>query len=1112
MFPRKPMPDDSRTVVLSMTKSLEWLFGTVFALSLVFTSQSRASVTNRSAFDPKTKAVLSEFCTDCHNSKKTKGKINLESLIEANAFGVDFKAWALVRDMLDEHEMPPEDEPQPTKAQRNVIIQSIKSSLTHSKEVLAGDPGPVVLRRLTSAEYNYAIQDLTGLDLKLNRVIASDAVGGEGFSNVGEVQFVQDATIERYLEAAKSVASHALIGAGPLRFASNPGKTGQELSAINRIQTLYRKHGFRTGAGEGAEAFGLEQYPKAFYAAWRYRHRQAFGEANIELIELAKREDIHPLFAAHIWSVFNDSKASFPTTEISRQWHALPSPDSLSEEKARAACQQLYSQLSSWQKGLAANTNDDEEAAVLSENAFNPTLSHRFQVGISWPPGSTEASFDLEVLPACLSEADQLVVLWEEARMGIRSPRGQRTRRNSSKSMKSFLSEEQITELKFGQNALGEAIDPDNFVTSGIANIRLKFPVPLESRGGFFSVTVKLDTEHGSDCLVRCTVSDGLVEGETVASTGASAALLSNPDPNQIETWRQGIAEFAQRLPQVSHREPAPSDRDPIPAPFDNTYNTAERNSFHYVIKYHRDDKFLTKYLIDGPDREALEHAWTDLLSAFDYHNTYFQFVAKKYRVGEEADHITNLTQEWINEIGEEPRSHVQRLFNHLNESNRSLKAAESQHLDDSIDLATAAWRRPLDTWEEDRLRSFYRELREQSELDHSSAIRSLITRILVSPAFLYRLEAEKVGSDIVSLPPLELASRLSFLLWASLPDTQLIETAKSEALREPLHLQAEVERMLKHPKARRFATEFFGQWLGFYQFDQYRGVDGERFPEFNEPLKASMYNEAISFFEYIVRQDRPLKDLLFANYTFLDPPLADHYGMSDYDLPKNILTRTQGVTKEHRGGLLQLGAILTSTSAPLRTSAVKRGEWILRRILGTPVPPPPADAGSIPADDVQSDGLTVRARLEAHRTDPTCANCHSRIDPLGFALEHFDPVGRWRDTYRDGQEIDDASLLSDGSTIKGIDGLRTYLRDNASIFHRNLSSKLLGYSLGRSELVSDQLLIEELSKGLTLETPFSELIFRIVSSPQFQKKRGTDQTSQKRELETSSNQPRLTL
>ena len=1106
------MPDDSSTVVHSEPKPLDWCLGIAIALSFVLALHAEASDSSTSAFDPKTNAVLSEFCVDCHNSKKAKGKINLEGLIEANAFGNDFKAWALVRDMLKENEMPPEDEPQPTKAQRNFVVQSIESSITHSKETLAGDPGPVALRRLTSAEYNYAIQDLAGLDLKLNRVIASDAVGGEGFTNVGDVQFVQDATIERYLEAAKSVASHALIGAGPLRFAANPGKTGQELSAINRIQNLYRMHGFRTGAGEGAEAFGLEQYPKAFYVAWRHHHREAFGEADIELAELAEREGIHHRFANHIWSVFNDSEATFPTTEISRQWQALPPPGSVSEAEVRAACQQLYTQLSSWQKGLAANTNDDEEAAVLSENAFNPTLSHRFRVGISWPIGSTEASFDLEVLPSCVSEADQPVVIWEEARMGIRSPRGQRTRRGSFKSIKNFLSDEQVNALKFGQDSTGQAIDEDSFATSGITNIRLKFPVPPESRSGFFSVTVKLDTEHGADCLVRCTISDGLVEGETVASTGASAALLANPDSNQLESWRLGIAEFAQRLPQVSHREPAPSDRDPIPAPFDNTYNTAERNSFHYVIKYHRDDEFLTNYLIDAPDREALDHAWTDLLSAFDYHDTYFQFVAKKYHIAEEGNHITNLTQEWIDQIAKEPRSHVQRLFNHLNKSNRALEAAESQHLDDSIDLATAAWRRPLDTWEEDRLRSFYHELRDQSELDHSSAIRSLITRILVSPAFLYRLEAEKEGNDIVTIPPLELASRLSFFLWSSVPDAQLIEAAKSKALREPLHLQSEVERMLKHPKARRFATEFFGQWLGFYQFDQYRGVDGERFPEFNEPLKASMYDEAISFFEYIVRQDRPLKDLLFADYTFLDPPLAKHYGMSDYDLPKNILTRTQGLTKEHRGGLLQLGAILTGTSAPLRTSAVKRGEWILRRVLGTPVPPPPADAGSIPADDVQSDGLTVRARLEAHRTDPTCANCHSRIDPLGFALEHFDPVGRWRDTYRDGQEIDDASLLSDGSTIKGIEGLRTYLRDNAAVFHRNLSSKLLGYALGRSELVSDQKLIEELSMGLTLDTPFSELILKIVSSPQFQRKRGADQTSQKRQLETSSIQPRLAL
>ena len=1116
------MPEDSSTDVSADANISVWapssdfietvIGGSIITLSLLLTSSTLGSESIPSEFNAEAKALVVHYCTDCHNNKKSKGKVNLEALLSANSFGDSFKTWALVEEMLNENEMPPEDEPQPSSEQRSLLIQSIKSGLEHAKELLAGDPGPVVLRRLTSAEYNYAIEDLTGLDLKLDRVISSDAVGGEGFSNVGEVQFVQDSTIERYLEAAKSVAAHTLIGAGPLRFASNPGKTGQELSGINRIQAIYRKHGFRTGAGEGAEAFGLEQYPKAFYAAWRFHHRSAFGEANIQLAKLAEREGIHPLFAEHIYSVFNDSSATFPTTEISRLWRALPPPDKTNEGAVRVACQNLYSQLSSWQKGLAANTNDDEEAAVLAKNAFNPTLSHRFRVGISWPLGSKEATFDLAVMPSCLTESEQPIVLWEQARLGIRSPQGQRSRRGSIKSLKSFLSDEQVTALRFGQGPSGQSIDQDSFVTSGLAKIQIRIPVPPESRGGFLSVTVKLEPQNGDDCLVRCTVSDGLVQGETVASTGASAALLANPESEQLESWQIGITEFAQRLPQVSHREPAPSDRDPIPAPFDNTYNTAERNSFHYVIKYHRDDDFLTNYLIDGPDRATLDHAWTDLLTAFDYHDTYYKFVAKKFRIDPNEQHIANLTQEWIDQLDAEPRSHVDRLFNHLTDSNHELQAAEEGHVDDAIEMATAAWRRPLSTWEEDRLRTFYRELREQPEQDHASAIRSLITRIFVSPAFLYRLETESEEEDIVELSSLELASRLSFFLWSSVPDSELIKSAQSNALRNPLHLQSEAERMLKHPKARRFATEFFGQWFGFYQFDQYRGVDGERFPEFNDKLKASMYDEAISFFEYIVREDRPIGELLFADYTFLDSSLAKHYGIDTSDLPKNTLRRTEGLRKEHRGGLLQLGAILTGTSAPLRTSAVKRGDWILRRVLGTPVPPPPADAGSIPADDVQADGLTLRARLEAHRVDPSCANCHTRIDPLGFSLEHFDSVGRWRDTYRDGQEIDDASLLSDGSKIEGIEGLHRYLRENASTFHRNLSTKLLGYALGRSELVSDQTLIEGLSESLTLETSFSELILKIISSPQFQNKRSSERATTKRKLETSSIQPNLKL
>ena len=222
--------------------------------------------------------VMQKFCFDCHNAEERKGNVSLEGLVENQDFAKDFKLWELAAEMLEYEDMPPIEEDQPSDEEREELAAYIRNGVQAAIEANAGDPGKVVLRRLTSAEYAYTIQDLTGLDLGLERTFIGDAVGGEGFSNVGDVQFVQDSTIEQYLKAAKLVASHAVVGAGPLTFYDNPGKTGQELSAINRILSLYRKHGFSTGAGEGAEAFGLERYPKAFYGAWRYKHRRVLGE------------------------------------------------------------------------------------------------------------------------------------------------------------------------------------------------------------------------------------------------------------------------------------------------------------------------------------------------------------------------------------------------------------------------------------------------------------------------------------------------------------------------------------------------------------------------------------------------------------------------------------------------------------------------------------------------------------------------------------------------------------------------------------------------------------------------------------------------------------------
>jgi hypothetical protein len=464
--------------------------------------------------------------------------------------------------------------------------------------------------------------------------------------------------------------------------------------------------------------------------------------------------------------------------------------------------------------------------------------------------------------------------------------------------------------------------------------------------------------------------------------------------------------------------------------------------------------------------------------------------VADKFKLELGERTIAELEDAWIDGLPAGPRQYVRTLRDEYDSVQRELERAEPLHLEDLCKFASRAWRRPLSTGDQARLVAYYRNLRQQA-LDHDSAVRAVLARILVAPDFLYFPELSGEQEDIVPLSNWELATRLSYFLWSSLPDEELRRRAAAGELEDQAELARQAERMLRDPKASRLAREFFGQWFGFYRFDRFRGIDPERFPEFTDRLKQAMYEEAVAFFEHIVREDRPVSEILFADYAFLNRDLAEHYAIEQTAL-REMPTRVEGVSTAHRGGLLGLGAVLAVTSAPLRTSPVKRGDWILRRVLGTPVPPPPPDAGSIPADDVLADGRTVRERLEAHRRDASCVNCHARMDPLGFALEHYDPIGRWREEYRDGQAIDASGTLGDGTHLSGPGDLHRYLKDNEPLFQRTLCTKLLGYALGRGELASDSQLIAEMMEGLAAdEDRLSDLVTRIVTSLQFRYHRG---------------------
>jgi hypothetical protein len=695
--------------------------------------------------------------------------------------------------------------------------------------------------------------------------------------------------------------------------------------------------------------------------------------------------------------------------------------------------------------------------------------------------GQKTAKVFISIDPANGELANKPVVLWRNATFRVR---GRDRAAGEAKPLRSVLDEATVQRLAFGKSPDGSSIDEKDFATTGSIHFEVALPE------GAFAGELQVDAElvsAASGTVLRCVLSDT----EDVSKGRPSWALLGDPKSPGFQTWKEGVLEFASVLPLNSQGEAAPSDKDPIPEPFNNVYNQPERDHFHTKAKYYRTDSFLVEHILDDATRTKLDQAWNDLLASFEYYDVFLRFTSDKFKLNLKKS-IAELEDADIEELPVEPRKHVRKFKNDYLAVQRAQLAARPGHVEDVLKFASKAWRRPLSETEKDRLRAFYTKSTETDKIDHGKAIETMIARVLVSPAFLYRLEQPAKDSGMKPLSDWEIASRLSYFLWSSVPDDELRRAAAARELSNPQQIERQVKRMLADEKARRFSTEFFGQWLGFYRFDQYRGVDTTRFPEFTDEVKSAMYDEAVSFFEYIVRKDRPVNEILHANYTFLNQPLANHYGVKKEIKSVREPELVEGADEYNRGGLLRLGAVLTATSAPLRTSPVKRGDWVLRRILGTPTPPPPPDAGSLPADDKQFGDMTVFERLESHKRNPTCASCHVRIDPMGFPLEKYDSVGRFREKYSDGKSIRDASAMPDQTQIAGVDGLLDYLKAQEPQVLKTMTYKLLGYALGRTVMLSDQPLVERLTKAGGQAT-FSELVSEIAMSRQFRYRREKD-------------------
>lgn len=385
------------------------------------------------------------------------------------------------------------------------------------------------------------------------------------------------------------------------------------------------------------------------------------------------------------------------------------------------------------------------------------------------------------------------------------------------------------------------------------------------------------------------------------------------------------------------------------------------------------------------------------------------------------------------------------------------------------VPFATKAYRRFLTDEEKDKLSHLFRRVYDTKDSvanpgRFNQSIAETFKSVLISPNFLYKVEEEPDKPGAYDLSHFEVATRMSYFLWSSMPDDELMALAYAGMLQDTLVLEKQVRRMLEDPKAKRFAETFSTQWLGITKLtDSQPMVDDALYPGFNRDIRQALYRETVEYFYYVLTKSRNMLDLINSDYTFLNKELADFYGIEG--VTSEDLTRVT-LSDSTRGGVLGMGSVLAATSFPIRTSPVIRGKWVMEQLLGTSPPPPPPVVAEFNEDKNAHEELGLRKILEAHRANPECQSCHQKMDPLGLGLENFDPTGRWRNSYGKAP-VDASGVMADGRAFTGPYELKILLMTEKAKIARNLSSRMLSYALGRSILFTDEPALRRLDKTL---------------------------------------------
>jgi RNAse (barnase) inhibitor barstar len=607
----------------------------------------------------------------------------------------------------------------------------------------------------------------------------------------------------------------------------------------------------------------------------------------------------------------------------------------------------------------------------------------------------------------------------------------------------------------FGRGAQGESLDSASLAVQAPTLLEIRLPASLAA-GYELATSGRLapGADQGSVQLYATAARPqqlGLQPGVPVLTAAESSAQ---------QRWSASFAAF-QRLfpPSVCYTRMVPVDEVVT------------------LTLFYREDDRLQELALDEEQTRELDRLWDELLY-----------------VAEEPLQLVDAFEQLM-EFATQDRADLVTQFATMREpilaradAYRARRVSdEPAQLAAALALADRAYRRPLSDAEATQLREFYHALRSK-ELGHAEALRLVLVRIFVSPKFLYRTESPPEGVAAGPVSAHELATRLSYFLWSSLPDAALRAAADEGRMTTDDELLRHAARLQRDPKIRRLAEEFACQWLHVYQFDRLDEKSARHFPEF-AALRGAMYEETIRFFTDLFQRDGSVLDVLDADYAFVNDELAAYYDLPSVAGPE--WRRVEGVRQFGRGGILAQAAVLARQAGASRTSPILRGNFVCEALLGEPPPKPPKNVP--PLAETPQEGLTERQLTELHVSDPACAKCHARIDPFGFALEGYDAVGRARQVDAHGLPVDTRATLPDGAEVRGLDGLRAYLlQARRDAFVRQFNRKLLGFALGRGTQLSDEPLLDAMQQALVAQNfRVGAALEQIVLSRQFREIRG---------------------